>query len=1046
MIDRLIELSARHRFLVLGFAAVAAVGGWRAMTRLPLDALPDLGDKQVIVHADWDRSPDLIDAQVTSPLVSALLSTPRVKTVRGLSDYGAANVYVIFEDDVALDWARSRTLEALSTVASRMPDGVTPRLGPDATAVGWVFQYALVDPSGAHDLRALRAYQDWTLKDALRSVPGVAEVATVGGFVREIHVDVDPNRLRAFGVSIQRVAAVLAEGNRDAGGRVVESGGHELIVRGLGSARNATDIERLLVGTANDGSPIRVMDVARVAIGSDLRRGAADLDGTGETVSGIVVMRQGGNALDVVDRVKAKISDLAPFLPTGVRIVPVYDRSELVHRAIGTLTTTILEVMAIVAAVIVLFLWHAPSTAVPLVTLPLAVLIAFIPLSALGVGANVMSLAGIAIAIGALVDAAIVVVEQSHKRLEEWDRGGRVGDPRAVVLAGIKEVGRPSFFALLVIAISFLPVLALTGEAGRLFAPLALAKSVAMAVAAILAVTVDPALRLALTRRELIGTIRQERDHPLTRRIMAAYEPAVAWTLAHKRAVFSAAAIAVAAAIPVWLALGTELAPSLDEGTLLYMPSIMPGISMTEASRLLQATDRTLRAFPEVASVLGKAGRADTATDPAPISMFETLIVLRPRREWPERLSRDELIVKLDAALTLPGLSNSWSMPVRGRVDMLATGVKTPVGLKIAGRGIDEIEKAGAQAAAVLRSVRGTRGVFAEQLGRAVYLDVRWDRDALARAGIMLDDAQAAVRYAIGGESVTTIYDGREKTAVRVRFPRDPRDDAGSLGRILVSTADGGKHVPIAQLATLATTSAPAMIRNEDGRMTGYVYVDVATSDLAGYLAEADRALKRATWPSGCTFAWTGRYEEIARMQAQLAFIVPLTLAAIVFLIYASTRSWTKTGIVLLAVPFSAVGAVGFLYVLGYHVSAAVWVGLIALLAVDAETGVFMLLYLDQAYERARSAGTLRGPADLTHAVIEGAARRVRPKLMTAATMFFGLLPVLWSTGTGSEVMKRIAAPMIGGIVTSFALELLVYPAIFHSWKERSLPGSLTSG
>jgi Cu(I)/Ag(I) efflux system membrane protein CusA/SilA len=711
------------------------------------------------------------------------------------------------------------------------------------------------------------------------------------------------------------------------------------------------------------------------------------------------------------------------------------------------------------------------------------VLIAFIPLRALGVGANIMSLAGIAIAVGALVDAAIVVVEQTHKRLEEWERGGRREEPRTVILGAIKQVGRPSFFALLVIAVSFLPVLTLEGEAGRLFTPLATTKSLAMLVAAVLAVTLDPALRMMFTRVEpltlrpewlnaaantlLVGTIHQEARHPVHRWIMRWYEPLVLWSLAKKRLLFGLVLLAMLGAVPLWCALGTEFMPAIDEGTLLYMPSTLPGISMEEAGRLLTATDRTLARFPEVSRVLGKAGRADTATDPAPVSMLETLVVLKPASAWrkvptwyaswapewaqsalrrvtPDHISKEQLVDEMNAALTLPGVANAWTQPVRGRIEMLKTGMRTPVGIKISGTRVEDIERLGSEIAKILPEVSGTRGVFSEPIGRTSFLDVRWDREALARSGITLDEAQAAVEYAIGGENVTTVVLGKERIAVRVRYPRELRDDAQALGRVLVTTADGRRHIPIAQLATIQTTSAPALLRNEDGSLTGYVYVDTQASDIAAYVAAADRVVRdRVKWPPGCTVTWTGQYESIAKMKAQLWEIVPLTLFVIVLLLYVSTRSWPKTAIVLLAVPFSAIGAIVALSLLGYHVSAAVWVGLIALMGVDAETGVFMLLYLDDAHDRAKREGRMNDRAGLTQAVLDGAARRVRPKLMTAATMFFGLLPILWSTGTGSEVMKRIAAPLIGGIVTSFLLELLVYPAVYHAWKSRVLFGGL---
>jgi Cu(I)/Ag(I) efflux system membrane protein CusA/SilA len=883
MIDRLIEFSARHRFVVVTLAVAAAVVGWRSMTRLPLDALPDTGDRQVIVHSTWDRSPDLIDAQVTSPIVSALLGAPRVRSVRGISDYGSSFVYVIFDDDTDLYWARSRTLEVLSSLRPRLPEDATTGLGPDASSLGWVFQYALVDPTGAHDLQSLRSYQDWTLKPYLRSVPGVAEVASVGGFVRQFQVNVDPNRLRAYGLSIQRVVEALKRGNGDVGGRIVESGGRELIVRGLGSAHGTEDLENVLVATAEDATPVRIADVAHVTVGSEFRRGATDLDGMGEAVSGIVIMREGENALDVIARVKDRLHRIEPSLPAGVKVVPVYDRSELVRRSVDTLTRTILEVMAIVAVVILVFLWHPPSAAVPLITLPIAVLIAFVPFEFLGIGANVMSLGGLAIAVGALVDAAIVVVEQSHKRLEEWDLAGRVEPPGGVILGAIKQVGRPSFFALLVIAISFLPVLTLQGEAGRLFKPLAFAKSLAMIVAAVLAVTLDPALRVMLTRVKGFR-IHQERAHPVNRWVMRWYEPTVAWSLRNKRLLFGVVTVLMLSAVPLWLRLGTEFMPPFDEGTLLYMPSTMPGISISEAERLLEVTDRILAGFPEVERVLGKAGRADTATDPAPVSMLETVIVLKPKESWRPRISREELVRQMDAALTLPGVANAWSMPVRGRLDMLTTGIRTPVGIKIAGSSVTEIERLGAQIVSLLRGVKGTRGVFSEQIGRATFLDVRWDRQALARAGIMLDEAQAAVQYAIGGDNVTTIVTGRERYAVNVRYPLDLRGDPQALGRVLVTAAGGRAHVPIAELASIQTTSGPAMLRNEDGMLTGYVYVDTSARDVVSYVRDADRLIRDTVrLPQGYSISWTGQYEAIGKTRRQLTAIVPLTLLPSLF-------------------------------------------------------------------------------------------------------------------------------------------------------------------
>lgn len=1078
MVDRVIEFSGQHKFLVLSLAAVAALAGGHALSQTPLDVLPDLSDKQVIVYSRWDRSPDLVDAQVTYPIVSALLGTPRVKSVRGFSDFGSSFVYVIFDDDADLYWARSRTLEALSPVLPRLPEGVKTELGPDATGLGWVFQYVLLDRSGKYSMADLRTYQDWYLSYYLKAVPGVAEVASAGGFVRQYQVNVDPNRLRAYGISIQRVVDALRSSNRDVGGRVIESGGAEFMVRGLGFARSTADLEEILIGQTEDHTPIRIKDVARVAIGSDLRRGVTDLDGAGETVSGIVVMRQGQNALEVIDRVKAKLRQVEPTLPPGLRVVPIYDRSELIHRSIDNLRSTIFEVIITVALVIVIFLWHVPSAIVPLITIPLAILIAFLPLRPLGVGLNIMSLGGIAIAIGALVDAGIVVVEQTHKKLEEWGRTGRREDPAAVILGAVQQVGRPTFYTLLVIGVSFLPVLTLEAQEGRLFKPLVITKSLAMVIAAIFAITLDPALRLLFTRlahfdfrpswlckaanTALVGVIHSEESHPISRWITRLYEPVVEWSLRNQRVVVASVLVLMAATIPVWLGLGSEFMPPLDEGALLYMPTTMPGISIGEAQRLLQTTDRILKQFPETDRVLGKAGRAETATDPAPLSMLETIVTLRPQSQWrrvpvwysswapdwakaifrhvtPDHISREELISRMDEALKLPGVANAWSMPIRGRLDMLTTGFRTPVGVKIAGDKLEMIDRIGAEIASTLPAVRGTRGVFAERAGESYFVDFQWDRAALARSGLSMEEAQSAVQYAIGGENVTVILEGRERYPVNVRYLRDFRDNLDSLRQMLVTSMDGERHIPIGEVAEIRTVPGPSMLRNENGLLTGYVYVDVAGRDLEGYVDEASRVVReKVKTPQNYSISWSGQYEAIARVKQRLLLIVPLTLFCIALLLYLNTRSLPKTLIVLLAVPFSAIGAIWLVYLLGYHMSIAVWIGLIALLGVDAETGVFMLLYLDLAHDKARLEGRLSTPSELQKAVMEGAARRVRPKFMTVATMFLGLLPILWSNGSGSEVMKRIAAPMIGGIFTSFLLELLVYPAIYYAWKQRS--------
>ena len=1077
MINRIIDFSVKHKLLVLACAALACLGGWWSMQALPLDAMPDLSETQVIIYSRWDRSPDIIEDQVTYPIVTAMTGAPKVKTVRGVSDFGYSYVYVIFEDGTDLYWARSRTLEYLSSVQSHLPEGVKAEIGPDATALGWVYQYALVDTSGKHSLADLRSYQDWYLQYYLRSVPGVAEVAPVGGYTRQFQVNVDPNRLQAYGIPIRRVVEAVRSGNEEVGGRLLEFGGTEYMVRGRGYAKSLEEFGNIVLDANADGTPIRIRDVGQVVEGPELRRGLADLDGKGEVVSGIIVMRSGENALAVVDRVKQKIAEVKPALPEGVKIVPVYDRSEFIHRAIDNTKSTIFQVIVTIVLIILVFLWHFPSAVIPIVTMPVVVLASFIPFRYLGINANIMSLAGVAIAFSELVDASIVVVEQTHKKLELWERGGRRGDYRAVILTAVKEVAGPTFFALLVIAISFLPVLTLEAQEGRLFKPLAYTKTLAMVIAAVMAITLDPALRLLLARVErfdfrpawlcrvvnalLVGKIRSEEDHAVSRWMMRVYEPVVRWTLRQKWVVISGAAALVVLAIPVFLSLGSEFMPPLDEGVVLYMPSTMPGISISQAQSLLQTTDRILTRFPEVERVLGKAGRAETSTDPAPLSMLETVIMLKPRSEWrhvdtwysswaPELLkpllrhvasdtiSSSELVHLMDESLKVPGVTNAWTMPVRGRIDMLTTGMRTPIGLKISGSDLGTVEQIGSRIESILSRVKGTRGVFAERTGTGYFLDFEWNRERLAHYGLSIEDAQLAVENAIGGEDVTTAVIGRERYPVNVRYMRDFRSDLGSLERLLVPS--GQRQIALGELANIHATSGPAMIRDENGMLTGYVYVDVADRDPASYISEAATLLRdQLKLQPGYSISWAGQYEAMERVKHRLMRIVPLTLVLVILLLYANTRSAVKTMIILLAVPFSAVGAIFFLYLAGYNMSVGVWVGLIALLGIDAETGVYMLLYLDLAYEEAKREGRLNNLAGLTEAIVQGAAKRLRPKFMTFATMCVGLLPILWSTGTGAEVMKRIAAPMVGGIFTSFLLELLVYPAICAVWRQRSL-------
>jgi Cu(I)/Ag(I) efflux system membrane protein CusA/SilA len=1061
MIDRLIEFSARRRGTVIGLVLALAIwGGW-SMRQIPLDALPDLSDTQVILYSRWDRSPDLIEDQVTYPIVTAMLGAPKVKAVRGVSDFGYSFVYVIFEDGTDLYWARSRTQEYLAGVLSALPAGVRTELGPDATGLGWVFQYALTDDSGKLSPAQLRSTQDFFLRYHLRSVPGVAEVASVGGFVPQYQVTVDAARLRAMGIPFATVVEAVRRSNVETGGRLMEFGGSEYMIRGRGYLGDPRDLEEAVVSGGGSSQIVRVKDVGKVTLGPEMRRGVADLDGRGETVSGIVVMRQGANVVDVIDGVKRKLKQIAPGLPPGVRVDPVYDRSELVHRVIDNLRSTLLEIILTVVLVILLFLWHPPSAVIPILTIPLTVLAVAVPFHLMGLSFNVMSLGGIAIAAGALVDAAIVVVEQTHKKLEEWHTEGGRGDADSVILSAVKEVGRPAFFALLIIAIGFLPVLALEGQEGRLFHPLAYAKSLTMLIAALLAITLDPALRLTLAgmgRRDwglhdwgqqwwgrlinsaLRSEIRREEQHPLSNLLIRIYQPALLSALRHKGVVSAVVLIAAAVTVPVYRRLGTEFIPRMDEGVLLYMPSTVSGISITEAKRLLQLTDARLKSQPEVAHVLGKAGRADTSTDVAPLSMLETIVVLKPREQWPTRISHQELIGKFDAAMKFPGVANSWTMPVRGRIDMLATGMRSPLGLKIAGPNLQTIQELGTRVEELLREVRGTRSVFAERTNDGRYIDIQWDRGALARAGISMEEAQTAVQNAIGGDNVTTVIRGRERYPVNVRLPRDARDNLDALREVLVGGSASGGPVPLGQLATVRIVPGAAMIRDENAMLTGYVYLDLNGRDPEDYVGEAAGVLARKlNLPAGYTLMWSGQYEAFQRISRRLLQVVPLTLVLVAVLLYWSTRSAAKTGLVLLAVPFSAIGAIWGLYLLGYPISPAVWVGLIALLGVDAETGTFMVLYLDLAWQKRMSEGRMGTHADLRQAVLAGAVRRIRPKFMTVATMFLGLVPILWSTGASAEVMKRIAAPMVGGLASSFLMELIVYPVLYERWKSRRL-------
>ena len=1037
LVARVIAACARNRGLTILAVAAALAWGIYALRRTPLDAIPDLSDVQVIVFTEWPgRSPDLVEDQVTYPISATLLSAPHVRFVRGQSFFGLSFVYAIFEDGTDPYWARSRVLEYMSTVRGRLPDGVTPVLGPDATGVGWVFEYALVDRSGTHDLSQLRSLQDWNLRYALSAVPGVADVASVGGFVREYQVQVDPSRLRSLGVTLPEVSAAVRASNQDAGGGVIEIAGHEQVVRGRGYVRSLDDLRRIPLRASPSGRPVTVGDVAEVTLGPEMRRGIADLDGKGEVVGGIVVMRIGENALAVIDAVKQRLEDVKAGLPEGVEIVVTYDRSELIRGAIATLRHTLYEEMAVVSLVILVFLLHVRSALIPILTIPIGVALAFVPMLYQGLGANVMSLGGVAIAIGAMVDAAIIVVENVHKRLDGWEHAGRQGDRNAVILAAMQEVGPSIFFALLVITASFLPIFSLEGTEGRLFKPLAFTKTYAMGFAAVLSVTLTPALAALLIR----GRTRGEEASPLTRWLVRAYAPVVRFVVRRRLLVIAVALVLLASAIPPFLALGSEFMPPLNEGTVLYMPTGSPGISATEASRVLELMDRELASFPEVERVFGKAGRAETATDPAPLSMIETVILLKPRDAWRPGMTFERLVQEMDQKLRYPGLPNLWWMPIQTRTEMLATGVRSQLGVKVFGDDLARVEQAATEIARVLRDVPGTRNAFAERATGAYYLDVTIDRDAAARYGVRVDDLDAAIEGAIGGMRVSQTVEGRERYPVSVRYARGWREDPEEIGKVLVP-ALGGAQVPLAQLAKLEFSLGPDMVRSEGGRLTGLVAADVEGRALVDYVGEARRVVaERVSLPPGTRVAWVGQFEYFERAKQRLAVVLPLTLGIVALLLYLNTGSVVETMIVLLAVPFSLVGAIWLLWLLHYDLSVAVWVGLIALAGLDAQTGVVMLLYLTLAHRQHAAAGRLRDAADLEDAIVEGAARRIRPKLMTVVTMILGLTPLLWSSGTGADVMKRIAAPMVGGLVTSFGLELLVYPALFALWRRRGLP------
>jgi Cu(I)/Ag(I) efflux system membrane protein CusA/SilA len=1081
MIRRLIEISANNKFIVMIIVGAAVIGGIIALQNIRLDAIPDLSDTQVIIYSKWDRSPDIIEDQVTYPIITALLGAPKVKAIRGFSDFGFSYVYVIFQDGTDIYWARSRVIEYLSKILPRLPDGVKTELGPDATSVGWIFQYALVDKTGKNSLADLRTYQDWYLRYYLQSVPGVAEVATVGGFVRQYQVNLDPAKLLAYNIPIMNVIEAIRKNNNDVGGRLVEFAGAEYMIRGRGYAKTINDIENISVmNDIKTGTPVYIKQLGNVELGPDIRRGVADFNGEGDAVGGIIVMRHGENALNVIDRVKEKIEDIKPSMPEGAEIVTTYDRSILIERSIDTLKETLIDELIIVSIIILIFLWHIPSAIVPIVTIPVSVLLAFIPMYFMGITVNIMSLAGIAISIGVLVDGAIVEVENAYKKLQIWNDTGRKGDYHKVRLEALKEVGPSVFFSLLVIAVAFLPIFTLVDQEGRLFTPLAYSKNFAMAIAAILAVTLDPAMRMFFTRMDFlhfrprwlawiinqiaVGKYYAEEKHPVSVILHKIYDPACRFVLKYPKKTILAAFLLMLTTLPVFLMLGSEFMPPLNEGSILYMPTTLPGISVTEAQKLMQKQDEILRSFPEVETVFGKAGRAETSTDPAPFSMMETTVILKPedewrkvrrwysflpsfmeapfRRIWTNRITWDELIAEMNDKMQFVGVTNAWTMPIKARIDMLSTGVRTPIGIKIYGSDLKEIERIGGEIEAVVKNVKGTRSVFAERAAGGYFVDFDLKRNELARYGISVEDAEMVIASAIGGENISTTIEGRERYPINVRYAREFRDDLPKLERVLVPTRSGAQ-IPLAQIADIHLVQGPSMIRNENGMMAGYVYVDLSGRDVGSYVADAKMAvLEKIKLPSGYSLQWSGQYENMLRVRERLKIVLPLTFFIIFLLLFMNTKSAFKASIVMLAVPFSAIGAVWLLWILGYNMSIAVWVGMIALMGLDAETGVFMLLFLDLSYDDAVKNGRMKNKSDLIEAIIHGAVKRIRPKMMTVTAAFVGLLPIMWSLGTGADMMKRVAAPMVGGLATSFLMELMVYPAIYMLWKQKSLRGA----
>ncbi len=1034
MLEKIIDYSVKNRFIVILLTAVAVIAGIYCLKNIKLDAIPDLSDVQVIIETKYPgQSPQIVEDQITYPLTTAMLAVPHAKVVRGYSFFNFSLVFVIFEDGTDLYWARSRVLEYLNFVQGRLPQGVTPQLGPDATSVGWVYEYTVEDTSGNYDLSELRSIQDWYLKYQLTSVKGVAEVASIGGYVKQYQVEVDPNKLLIYNIPLSKVKQAIVRSNNDVGGRLLEMSETEFMVRGLGYIKDLEDLKNIPLGVDESGTPVLLRNVANVIIGPELRRGLAEKDGEGEVVGGVVIMRFGENALKTIKSVKEKLEQLKPGLPPGVVIRTAYDRSWLIEESISNLKHTLFEEMIVVSLVIMIFLLHFRSSLVAIFVLPSAVLISFIVMYFQGINANIMSLGGIAIAIGAMVDAAIIMVENGHKHLER-DQGK--SDHWSIIARSAKEVGPALFYSLLVITVSFIPVFLLEQQEGRLFKPLAFTKSYSMAAAALLSITIVPVLMGYWIR----GKIKSEDKNPLSTTLHKIYHPVISFILKYRWWIIIASLTLMAlTAIPI-LKLGSEFMPPLYEGDLLYMPTTFPGISITKAKEILQQTDKIIRSFPEVESVFGKIGRAETATDPAPLTMIETTIKLKPEKEWRKGMTHEKLVEELDKAIQFPGLTNAWTMPIKTRIDMLATGIKTPVGIKIMGENLDTLSAIGERIEAAIRKVRGTLSAYSERAVGGNYLDFRIKREEAARYGLTVGDIQDVIMSAVGGMNITSTVEGLERYPVNIRYPRELRDNINDLKRTLIPTPSGAQ-IPITQVADIEIRKGPPGIKSENARRTAWVYVDIHGIDVGTYVKNAKKVIEsEVPLPPGYNLVWSGQYEYMLRVQKRMMVIIPLTILIISFILYQNTKSITKTLIVFLAVPFSLIGAFWFIFILGYHTSVAVFVGMIALAGLDAETGVVMLLYLDLAYRTQLEANAMRTRGDLREAIHEGAVRRIRPKLMTVGAAMIGLFPLLWSTGIGSDMSKRIAAPMVGGLVTSFLLELLVYPVVFYLWRGRKLP------